>query len=68
MANSIITGICNSCSCSIPKAQEYLDNEMRYLRELKVLGDLRFSDFEMVCEGLGLEHDYVEYFVQSLAS
>ena len=68
MANSIITGICNSCSCSIPKAQEYLDDEMRYLRELKTLGDLRLSDFEMVCEGLGLEHDYVEYFAENLTS
>lgn len=66
MAQSIIDGICNSCSCSRKEAKEYLNGEIQHLRELKELDDLRFSDIVTACEGLGLEHDYVEYFIENI--
>ena len=68
MARSIITTICNSCSCNSEQAQEYLDDETDNLRDLQGLNDLRFSDIEVACKNLGLEHDYVEYFINVLAS
>jgi hypothetical protein len=68
MAKSIIDRISNSCSCSHEEAEEYLEGEIRNLRELVELGDFRFSDMETACESLGLENDYVEYFINVLAS
>ena len=67
MAQSIIERITGSCSCSQEEAEKYLTGEIQNLRELKELNDLRFSDIVTACEGLGLEHDYVEYFIQVLA-
>jgi hypothetical protein len=66
--NTIIDSICNSCSCNKQQAEEYLQDEIRNLRELKALNDLRLSDIETGCDNLGLEHDYVEYFINVLAS
>jgi hypothetical protein len=34
---------------------------------LKELDDLRQGDLEVACDNLGLEHDYVEYFINALA-
>ena len=68
MARSIIDAICNSCSCDSKQAQEYLNDEADNLRDLQGLNDLRFSDIEVACENLGLEHDFVEYFISVLAS
>lgn len=68
MANSIIDGICSSCSCDRKQAEEYLEDEIRNLWELRDLDDLRPSDMETACDNLGLEHDYVEYFIHALAS
>lgn len=68
MANSIIDRICNTCSCGQMQAQEYLDDEIRTLQELRDLADLRSGDLEVACDNLGLEHDYVEYFIHALAS
>ena len=41
MQINIIEQISNSCSCSHMEAQEYLDSEIRYLRELQEADDLR---------------------------
>ncbi|GAE84888.1 hypothetical protein [Bacteroides reticulotermitis] len=67
MENPIIKRICNSCSCDECEAQEYLDDEIRNLRELKELNDLRYSDLELACTNLGLENDYVQYFINRLS-
>ena len=67
MENSIIKRICNSCSCNEQEAQEYLDDEIRNLRELKELDDFRYSDIEVACDNLGLEQDYVQYFIHVLS-
>ena len=66
MAHSIIDSISYACSCSQQQAQQYLNNEIESLRELKDLDDLRSSDFEAACANLGLENDYVEYFLNVL--
>ena len=68
MTNSIITAICNLCSCDSEEAQEYLNDETDNLRELRELNDLRYSDIEVACDNLGLDNDYVEYFINVLAS
>ena len=39
MQINIIEQISNSCSCSHMEAQEYLDSEIRYLRELQEADD-----------------------------
>jgi hypothetical protein len=67
MAKSIIDRISNSCSCSREEAKEYLESEIGNLRELMELGDFRFRDMETACESLGLDNDYVEYFINVLA-
>ena len=67
MQINIIEQISNSCSCSHMEAQEYLDSEIRYLRELQEADDLREDDMETVCLNLGLELDYREYFINRLA-
>lgn len=67
MANSIISSICNSCSCNEQEAREYLDDEIRNLQELRDLDDFRYDDLELACANLGLEHDYVQYFINILA-
>ncbi|MBF0649249.1 hypothetical protein IR083_10495 [Dysgonomonas sp. GY75] len=67
MTGSIIPAICSSCSCNSGQAQEYLDDETGNLRELRDLGGLKYSDMETACDNLGLEHDYIEYFMNALA-
>lgn len=66
MAHSIIDGICSSCSCNRKQAEEYLEDEIQNLRELRDLDDLRSGDMEVACNNLGLEHDYVEYFIENI--
>ena len=63
MQINIIEQISNSCSCSHMEAQEYLDSEIRYLRELQEADDLREDDIEMACSNLGLDLDNQEYFI-----
>ena len=67
MQTNIIELIGNSCGCSQTEAQEYLDSEVKYLRELQEGGDLRGDDIEMACSNLGLDFDYREYFINRLA-
>ncbi len=67
MATMIIENISKSCSCTAEQAREYLDDELRYLRELSEADDLRYGDFEMACSNLGLENDYIEYFINRVA-
>ena len=67
MAIGNIEAICGGCSCDEQQAQEYLGDEMRYLRELREVNDLQQSDIAMACSNLGIESDYEEYFVQALA-
>lgn len=67
MAENIITLICNSCSCGKTEAQEYLDAELQYLRELQDANGLREGDIEAACCNLGLDLDYQEYFINRLA-
>ncbi len=67
MQNDIISLIGSSCSCNHAEAQEYLDDELRHLRELQEMDDLREDDIEMACSNLGLDLDYQEYFINRLA-
>ena len=67
MGENIIDWVCNSCSCGKAEAQEYLDSELQYLRELQDMDDLREGDIELACSNLGLDLDYQEYFINRLA-
>ena len=67
MRENIISLISSSCGCSQTEAREYLDSEIRYLRELQEADDLREDDMEMACLNLGLDLDYQEYFINRLA-
>lgn len=64
----IIENICIGCSCNEEQAKEYLEDEMRNLRELRDLDDLRDGDIENACSGLGLDFDCMVYFIETLAS
>jgi len=64
MQINIIEQISNSCHM---EAQEYLDSEIRYLRELQGADDLREDDIERACSNLGLDLDNQEYFINRLA-
>lgn len=63
----IIENICKACNCSAAEAQEHLDAEIQNLQEFQKADDLRYSDFETACQGLGLDLDYVQYFISVLA-
>jgi hypothetical protein len=63
----IVELISTACSCDGHTAQEYLKSEVCHLQELQDLGDLREEDFEMACGNLGLDYDYVEYFINRVA-
>lgn len=63
----IIELITRTCSCDEQTAREYLESEVRHLRELQELNDLREDDFDMACSNLGLDYDYVEYFIDRVA-
>lgn len=67
MQTNIINLICSSCNYGQAEAQEYLDSEIRNLRELQELDDLREDDIDMACSNLGLDFDYREYFINRLA-
>lgn len=67
MRGNIISLIGSSCGCSQTEAREYLDSEIRYLRELQEADDLREDDMETACLNLGLDLDYQEYFINRLA-
>lgn len=63
----IIGLISRTCSCDMQTAQEYLESEVRHLQELQKLGDLREDDLETACGNLGLDYDYMEYFINRVA-
>ena len=67
MENSIVKRICSSCNCDELMAQQYLNDEIRHLRELWELDDFRYNDMEQACSNLGLENDYVQYFIGILS-
>lgn len=67
MVAQIIQCISNACSCTEADAQSELDAVVRNLKELSNLGSLRDSDFEDACSGLGLELDFVTYFIEAIA-
>ena len=46
METIIIDRICTSCGCDKEAAREYLDAEVRNLRELRNANDLREGDLE----------------------
>ena len=61
MQTNIIELISNSCGCSQTEAQEYLDSEIRYLRELQEADDLRGDDIGMACSNLGLHPKFLRH-------
>lgn len=63
---SIEALVANTCHCTEEKAREYIDDELRWLREVRDSGDLRYADLEVACSDLGIENDYVEYFLSAL--
>lgn len=64
--NEIIERICSSCNCDKATAKEYLNDEIRHLRELQEVNDLQESDIELSCSGLGIESECMEYFTMVL--
>ena len=67
MQINIIEQISNSCSCSHMEAQEYLDSEIRYLREVEEAEAGREDESEMACGDLGVGVAGQEYFINRLA-
>lgn len=63
---NIIASIQVSCNCTEEQAQEYLQAEFRYLEDLQKANDLRYSDFEQTCTNLGLDSDWIPYFINEL--
>ena len=55
METIIIDRICTSCGCDKDTAREYLDAEVRNLRELRDANDLREGDLESACDNLCIE-------------
>lgn len=64
--NEIIERICGSCGCDEATAKEYLNAEIRYLRELQEVNDLQESDIKQSCSDLGIESECMEYFIMAL--
>lgn len=66
METIIIDRICTSCGCDKDTAREYLDAEVRNLRELRDANDLREGDLESAYDNLGIEQDFLPFFCESL--
>lgn len=64
METIIIDRICTSCGCDKETAREYLDAEVRNLRELRDANDLREGDLESACDNLGIEQDFLPFFLR----
>lgn len=64
--NQIINRIATSCNMPLDDAEQELNANINYLRELQELNDLRYSDIIQVCQDLGLESDFDEYFLSRL--
>jgi len=64
---TIVEQVAKTCKCTSEEANEYLTSEVENLRDLQELNDLRVSDFGVACDNLGLEHDYIDYFISVLA-
>ena len=62
----IIERICGSCNCDEATAREYLNDEIRHLKELQEVEDLQERDIEQSCSDLGIESECVEYFTMVL--
>lgn len=63
---TILASIQVACNCTEEQAQEYLQAEFRYLEDLQKANDLRYSDFEQACTNLGLDSDWIQYFINEL--
>lgn len=64
--DQIINRIATSCNISLEDAEQELQANIKYLQELLDVKDLRYSDLIQVCQDLGLESDFSEYFVEQL--
>lgn len=64
METIIIDRICTSCGCDKETAREYLDAEVRNLRELRDANDLREGDLESACDNLGIEPGLPAFFLR----
>jgi hypothetical protein len=62
----VIERICSSYNCDEATAKEYLNDEIRHLRELQEVNDLQENDIELSCSGLGIEAECMEYFTMVL--
>ena len=62
----IIEKICGSCNCDEATAKEYLNDEIRHLRELQEVEDLQEIDIEQSCSDIGIESECIEYFTMVL--
>jgi len=63
---NILYAIMAGCDCSSDKARQYLEDELRHLKELMDLGDFRPSDLVDACSDLGIDNSYVPYFISRL--
>lgn len=63
---TIIQRIAQSCNISLEDARLELEANIKYLQELLDDNDLRYSDLIQVCQDLGLESDFSDYFLELL--
>lgn len=54
----LVKAVMISCACEETDAIEYINSEVRNIRELMDLGDFRITDITDACMYLGLEADY----------
>ncbi len=62
----IINAIASACNCSQADATEYLESEIKHLKELVMLDDFRPTDTAYACSSLGLDADWEIYFINAL--
>lgn len=51
------------CHCMEADAKDYLKFEIENLKSLRDENDLHYEDFIDSCKGLGLDEDYISFFV-----
>ena len=62
----MIRAIAHSQECSIKEARESLTEEIFYLRTLRKKQDLRYTDLQDVCGGLGIDDDYIPHLIEMI--
>lgn len=65
---NLVALVALACGCTSAQALEYVDNEIRNLTDIaQSENGLEYRDIEDACSSLGVESDWEEFFINTMA-